>query len=607
MVKICYIITGLIKEQYINGLINSFTNIETKIISTWQNTPNEYIQILESAGFTIILNEQPKIKMSTNFQSICVVSAIRHIQTLGFTHVIRTRTDLFSNTFDLLMEFIKQRLKENDSKLLSPCGLSDSGSMMYFLNLLEAGKCDTMIRFYDKQQEQDDSRCPEIFLLESFLNKNNISRKDILSVFDFYAQELQQSPVLVEWPEKGWEVLQCYANKNNSFIWYTETIKLKKEHIPNLKSYSTISYTCDFVFDFDSFVHIHEALWILYYFCKSTFSVILPTNSIDISKFKKRLTAVEPYEDGSLKLCFESVSMRVPQEIHPYKNHYFKQDITKSVRSNIGAIFKSADGKFSYFRTSIDDTLLYIFTVKNVETNDQDCLYIEEIQPYTNIRISTPVLCMGRDKHYIFEDARFFIYKSELYISHSLLDTQLEKVFVGVCKLNSQTFAVEKRWIPPIQNNTNSDKSRWEKNWGFFEFNGGLYCVYYPASLVIYQLDPDTFCPIDLWQTNMNIHGFLGNTPPVYFKDRFWMFVHRPYEYNIYAISFQWKNNRFVFSSATPHPVFKKQEEGYYFTCNALYDTLRNQWILAGGWLDRHPSLYTIAHEDIENESSHFE
>jgi hypothetical protein len=50
----CLVITGLIQEDYIPFLIQSYGNMKNKIVSTWLNQDESLIEMLRLNGFIIV-------------------------------------------------------------------------------------------------------------------------------------------------------------------------------------------------------------------------------------------------------------------------------------------------------------------------------------------------------------------------------------------------------------------------------------------------------------------------------------------------------------------------------------------------------------------------
>ena len=85
----CFVITGLIEEEYIPSLIKSYEKISHKIISTWINQDENLIQILRTNGFIIVQDNCPIINKQTNYQSKAIHNGCLIAQELGYKYVIR--------------------------------------------------------------------------------------------------------------------------------------------------------------------------------------------------------------------------------------------------------------------------------------------------------------------------------------------------------------------------------------------------------------------------------------------------------------------------------------------------------------------------------------
>jgi hypothetical protein len=215
----CYLITGLLTLEFTAQLIYSFEMIPNKVVSTWSDEKPEFIQFLISKGFDVILNEKPKIQTSANLQAVAAVSGLRRIKERGFKYCIRTRTDMLFRNINHLNNILIPQFQEN--KLLCLCGLkSENPYLLYYFDVLIAGTCNKMIQFFSPMMKEDETRCTEIFWLESFLGHPVSSKDDIQKVFSFCGESFYQQPILCEWLGKGWELLQHYIRKENNFIWY---------------------------------------------------------------------------------------------------------------------------------------------------------------------------------------------------------------------------------------------------------------------------------------------------------------------------------------------------------------------------------------------------
>jgi len=177
MENIAIILTGQLQSVYINKLIQAYTNIQNVIVSTWKDQDPQLIEDLSANGFIILLSELPSDHVQNN-KIFAAKKGCLYAQSLGFKYVYHSRTDVFPLNFSHFIHSIKDLY---ESKITVICGLSNS----YFLDILVIGPINNMLKFYGKLQDPTDTRCPEVFLLETYYNKKNLSREDIKSEINF--------------------------------------------------------------------------------------------------------------------------------------------------------------------------------------------------------------------------------------------------------------------------------------------------------------------------------------------------------------------------------------------------------------------------------------
>jgi hypothetical protein len=217
MNSFCFLVTGKLTPEYVAYAHNSYQSIPQKVLSTWLTTDPILLAYMQSLGFTIVLNEEPSVKHSANFQSVCIVNGLRKIKEMGYTNCIRCRTDFLFERLSTLPEILGPLLH---TKLLCLSGMSsDDPKVWYYLDVIIAGSCDRMIQFF-QPLVNDETVFAEKFWLESSLGRPMTTKEDVKEVFDFFGLALQEQPIVGHWVEKGWEVFHCYVRPSNSFIWY---------------------------------------------------------------------------------------------------------------------------------------------------------------------------------------------------------------------------------------------------------------------------------------------------------------------------------------------------------------------------------------------------
>jgi hypothetical protein len=217
MNSFCFLVTGKLTPEYVAYAQYSYQSIPHKVLSTWQSTDSILLHSMQSFGFTIVVNEEPVIKNSANFQSVCIVNGLHKIKEMGYKHCIRCRTDFIFERLPLLLDIVAPRIQ---TKLLCLSGMSSEvPKYWYYLDVIIAGNCDTMIQFFQPLMIED-KEFAEKFWLESYLGRPLKTKDDVKEVFDFFGLALLNQPISAHWVEKGWEVFHCYARSSNSFIWY---------------------------------------------------------------------------------------------------------------------------------------------------------------------------------------------------------------------------------------------------------------------------------------------------------------------------------------------------------------------------------------------------
>lgn len=245
--KTCFIITGQLHDSTtVHNLIQSFENIEHKIISTWETENPVFLETLMDHGFKVLYNEVPEhinLKnhsqhkdniISANIQSYQIVQGCKLAIQLGFENCVRTRTDLVSNNYKLILETIFPLLSED--KLVSLSGITadmvslPSGKILgktgFYLDYFLFGKISQFIKYFDRILTQiHNNGGPERGWIESYLGKTTITSEDILSLFTFCAQELQSTSAVLMWHGRcDYELIHLYCNpKFNKGIWYNLT------------------------------------------------------------------------------------------------------------------------------------------------------------------------------------------------------------------------------------------------------------------------------------------------------------------------------------------------------------------------------------------------
>lgn len=179
------LITGLLNEYYTFNLLKSYDGMSNKFISTWSNSDSGLLDILIKNDFSIILTDHDPSLSRANCQFITIINGLKYIKEkhVEYKYVIRSRTDIFSENIESFISVTKHLYS---NKLTVICGIHTT--IIYFLDIIVAGTIDEMISFY-KLMDPNDTRCQEIFLIEEYTQKKNLTREDIKSYFNFCLDE----------------------------------------------------------------------------------------------------------------------------------------------------------------------------------------------------------------------------------------------------------------------------------------------------------------------------------------------------------------------------------------------------------------------------------
>ena len=142
----CFVITGLLEEEYITPLLKTYESIPHKIYSSWVSTEKRFLDILKKAGFTIVLSDEPDIKVCVNFINKCTFAGCKKAKELGYKYAVRSRTDIWS--WDMI-KFVNCARKKYAEKLTVLAGETsiDGKNNHYLHDSIMLGPIDEMISF----------------------------------------------------------------------------------------------------------------------------------------------------------------------------------------------------------------------------------------------------------------------------------------------------------------------------------------------------------------------------------------------------------------------------------------------------------------------------
>jgi len=248
------------------------------------------------------------------------------------------------------------------------------------------------------------------------------------------------------------------------------------------------------------------------------------------------------------------------------------------------SIIVSAIGKFSYYIENDNDKIIIIYRECPLIYNNNSTLigYLENMTP-NNVKYLFKNDNLGYN-----EDARFFIFKNELYISNTYNNN------MRIYKLNMVLTKAESLLI-------SFDNFPKEKNWTFFEKYEELYAIRFYEPLSIYKVDMYKNIVYEYtnfnWSSGNEYITMRGGSSPVILDNMIYIFLHSKYTYEIYVLVLDYITLKPIMF--TYKPVFTSLNTRIKFICGTIYDKLENKWICSIGIDDNNIAIGIILHDNL--------
>jgi hypothetical protein len=204
----CVVITGILRDEFIQPLIKMYKEVPHKIISTWKDQP--HIDELKNNGFIIRLNDYPSYRNCTNYQTVNIREGCLLAKSLSFSYVIRMRTDLICNDVFKFMGCIKHLYKEKITVL----GFIQT-SLLYIIDFFVAGPTNEILLVFNEEQKEGDRRFVEQYWMEEYFNKKDLTFSDLKERLFSCLQVLKENNIEMELISKNWgKIIGKYCNQN---------------------------------------------------------------------------------------------------------------------------------------------------------------------------------------------------------------------------------------------------------------------------------------------------------------------------------------------------------------------------------------------------------
>ena len=214
-IKIAIVITGILSEMFlVEKLIQTYHKIPyLKIVSTWSNANPQMLYMLSNNGFNVVLTDPlSSDEPHPNNQIISIRNGVRKAQELGCDYVFRSRVDICSsqdNDIHRYIEIVKHNQKLTFLSWIRPVDI------IYFFDVIIYGKSDDFLKMYIPQQSGD-PRFIEWYLMETFIQKQNLTLEDVNEHFSFSLDDCITNHIDFHWYRPPDKIILTLQNANRN-------------------------------------------------------------------------------------------------------------------------------------------------------------------------------------------------------------------------------------------------------------------------------------------------------------------------------------------------------------------------------------------------------
>jgi hypothetical protein len=213
---------------YVNEVIDLYIDIPNVVFSTWENEPEENIQLIKSKGIEVIQTPKPLVSgtFNINLQALSTFAGIQYLKNKGVTEILKIRNDLKPNNVKLLLDVLKGK----SLSFLAIC--KPNVRPMYYdliyihnsfdfpVDLFIYGTTKNLEKCFDFQVEEELNVPPEALIAYNyFVNSNLDFRLDydtfIKNGISFFMNECLENNIKVEWLKKGYELVKWHSDTKN--------------------------------------------------------------------------------------------------------------------------------------------------------------------------------------------------------------------------------------------------------------------------------------------------------------------------------------------------------------------------------------------------------
>lgn len=223
MNKTCIILAGKVYDSISPYILDIISNYDDIIISTWDTQDKNIIQELNNVlKYKCIVQEEPDIKLSVNYQAKSISAGIKLATELGYTHVLRMRTELYSKNIKTLINLLDNNMDSNKLCFLMwyKNSLNEDG---YLYDALIYGPVYKQLQFWNVTEKYNDTCTDEFLLQANYFSKTKLTYNDIKDQIGIFIHLMVENNIELHWvkPEYVYQgnLIKRYMD-NNTFKEY---------------------------------------------------------------------------------------------------------------------------------------------------------------------------------------------------------------------------------------------------------------------------------------------------------------------------------------------------------------------------------------------------
>ena len=179
------------------------------VISTWNDQPTDFINILKENGFDVLLNDRTKVAYvggtNCNLQFYSTTSGINHLNN-KYTHILKIRTDTIPSDVKAFIEVVSN--KSSNKLVFLHCHPTG-----YFIDLFTFGPRDKVKKLWNIYQNETEKLTTERFLMMKDMGLTNPNIEHIKEKYDFCFKDLYENRIQLNWEKPDYRKRGDYVTE----------------------------------------------------------------------------------------------------------------------------------------------------------------------------------------------------------------------------------------------------------------------------------------------------------------------------------------------------------------------------------------------------------